>query len=148
MEIGKVISNQIAQVTNRDRQIEMDRQIDQMDVEITLDENQRNAILRWILREIDFPTLDQAKMQKINQWMDILEPEFEVVIQKFDKTIYRRDIRTLQWNPPEPVSEDVFSFYLNLIVERSRLDESLPTVYALSVYDLEDWQDMKHPNIR
>lgn len=75
--------------------------------------------------------LDKKEYQNICQWISG-EDTAITLISKFNIDIKRFDIQSLFWDPLQWLNDKIINFYMELIVERSRLNKKLPSVYAMN----------------
>lgn len=81
----------------------------------------------------DYPILDDNKVQKIQQLISGIDSE-TVLISRFNLSLTRLDIQTLQWNPLTWLNDEVINFYMELLAERSRKDDNLPKVHSMNTF--------------
>lgn len=95
----------------------------------------------------DFPPLTDEHVRRVHQW--ILGGDFTTKLkQKFNLTITRHDIQTLNWEPLAWLNDEVINFYMELICERSRNDDNLPIVHAMNTFFLKVLLDEGYSKVR
>lgn len=71
-----------------------------------------------------------------------------VLISKFNLSVTRHDIQTLQWNPLTWLNDEVINFFMELLAERSRLNEKLPKVHAMNTFFLKRLTENGYSGVR
>ncbi|CAO1410692.1 unnamed protein product, partial [Diamesa hyperborea] len=80
--------------------------------------------------EDEYPPLDDKQKNLIRQAIN--GPRLDVVMVKFSISITRNDLHTLMHD--SWLNDEVINFYMNLLVERSEKNDSLPKVYAMNTF--------------
>lgn len=73
-------------------------------------------------------------------------PPNEVLVEGFGQRITRRDFQTLKglnW-----LNDEVINFYMNLLIERSRAANELPSVYAFNTFFYPKLSEQGHSSLR
>lgn len=99
----------------------------------------------------DYPALDNNKQRKVYECIsgnDLNESLKEKKFVTNHMTIRRRDIKTLGWNPLQWLNDEVINFYMELIAERSRLNDKLPKVHAMNTFFLKKLQEQGYSGVR
>lgn len=84
-----------------------------------------------IVEEAAFPELTEEDEEQISAALNRRGDPGEVLVQKFNLNITRRDIQTLaglNW-----LNDEVINFYMNLLIERGK-DSKWPKVYAMNTF--------------
>lgn len=67
---------------------------------------------------------------------------------KFNLTIKRSDVYTLNWDPLQWLNDEVINFYMELLCERSRENERLPKVHAMNTFFLKRLTEAGYSGVR
>lgn len=95
----------------------------------------------------DYPKLEQEMLQKINHWIHGRDAQ-TVLMSKFNLSISRHDIQTLQWNPLTWLNDEVINFYMELLAERSRSNEKMPKVHGMNTFFLKRLLENGYSGVR
>lgn len=95
----------------------------------------------------DFPPLSDEQLQKVSHWMYDRNTS-ATLISKFNLSISRHDIQTLSWDPLAWLNDEVINFYMELLGERSRLNESLPPVHGMNTFFLKRLLEAGYAGVR
>lgn len=82
-------------------------------------------------KDVKLPALTTEQKNMVESGLKP-EPEYELLVKKFNMRIHRRDLRTLAdevW-----LNDAVINFYMNLIMQRSEERKDLPKVYATNTF--------------
>lgn len=83
----------------------------------------------------DYPQLNTEQQKQIVRWISGRDTG-TVLNSKFNLTISRHDIQTLNWNPLTWLNDEVINFYMELLGERSKQSETLPKVHGMNTFFL------------
>lgn len=67
---------------------------------------------------------------------------------KFSISITRHDIHTLNWEPITWLNDEVINFYMELLGERSQLNENLPKVYGMNTFFLKRLVEVGYSGVK
>lgn len=95
---------------------------------------------------IDYPDI-KDKQKEVVHWISARDTQ-TVLISKFNLSVTRRDIQTLQWNPLTWLNDEVINFFMELLAERSRLNEKLPKVHAMNTFFLKRLMENGYSGVR
>lgn len=95
----------------------------------------------------DFPALSDEQLQKVHQWF-IGRDTSAVLNTKFNLSITRHDIHTLSWEPLAWLNDEVINFYMELLGERSRNNDSLPKVHGMNTFFLKRLMETGYSGVR
>lgn len=81
------------------------------------------------------------------------EDDQTVIRSKFNLLITRCDIKTLRWDPnlemtSKWLNDEVINFYMELLAERSRLNDNLPKVHAMSTFFLKKLLENNYSSVK
>lgn len=95
----------------------------------------------------DYPPLDEEKQRQI--FKSISGRDAGTILNtKFSLSITKADIQTLNWNPLTWLNDEVINFYMELLAERSKLDDSLPKVHGMNTFFLKRLLDAGYSGVR
>lgn len=95
----------------------------------------------------DYPTLDAEMQQKVFKWISGRDAG-TVLNTKFSISITRHDVQTLNWNPLTWLNDEVINFYMEMLGERSKLNDSLPKVYGMNTFFLKRLLETGYSGVR
>lgn len=113
---------------------------DEFIIDLSIDDEEQDNVN-------DYPQLTEEHRQKIMHWMYGRDPYAEL-IQKFNLTIKRIDIQTLNWNPIQWLNDEVINFYMELLSERSRENKKLPKVHSMNTFFLKRLMESNYSAVR
>lgn len=97
----------------------------------------------------DYPRLDPDKHIKRAYYLVSRNvAPAAVLITKFNISITGHDISTLQWDPLTWLNDEVINFYMELLGERSRLNEKLPKVHGMNTFFLKRLLENGYAGVR
>lgn len=91
------------------------------------------------------PTLSKAAELKIKSAL-VRSPEHEVLIEKFNLKITRRDIQTL--NGLNWLNDEVINFYMQLLEDRAQKNERYPPIHTFSTFFYAGLQSRGHAGMK
>ncbi|XP_014279148.1 sentrin-specific protease 1 isoform X3 [Halyomorpha halys] len=91
------------------------------------------------------PTLSKAAELKIKGAL-VRSPEYEVLIEKFNLKITRRDIQTL--NGLNWLNDEVINFYMQLLEDRAQKNERYPPIHTFSTFFYAGLQSRGHSGMK
>lgn len=71
--------------------------------------------------------------QNILEWISGNDTH-TVLITKYRIPITRSHVQTLKWDPPVWLNDEIINFYMEMLVERSNSDDSLPKVNCMKTF--------------
>ncbi|XP_031622803.1 sentrin-specific protease 1-like isoform X2 [Contarinia nasturtii] len=95
----------------------------------------------------DYPPLDDEKVRRVHQLISGRDSG-TVLISKFNLSVTRHDIQTLQWNPLTWLNDEVINFYMELLAERSRNNDKLPKVHGMNTFFLKRLLENGYSGVR
>lgn len=90
-------------------------------------------------------TQAQALCHQIQQ---ILIKEDEKLINRFGLQITRTEAQLLSWRQPRWLNDNIINFYLELIVDRSRTNPGLPSIYAMNTFFVHQFIQFGYPAVK
>lgn len=94
----------------------------------------------------DYPNIND-KHKDICTWISGRDTG-TILISKFNLSVTRHDIQTLQWNPLTWLNDEVINFFMELLAERSRSNEKLPKVHAMNTFFLKRLMENGYSGVR
>ncbi|KAJ8726683.1 hypothetical protein PYW07_001381 [Mythimna separata] len=82
-------------------------------------------------KDLDLPDLTPEQEELVNTALQP-QPEDDMLVEKFNMRIHRRDLLTL--SDENWLNDEVINFYMNLIMQRSEERQDLPKVYATNTF--------------